>query len=186
MNTLPINRSGSAASSLRYAMAAFALLAVLVGCDRSEHAEVSAEVGARTGQPAEDEQPFGQVTVFDRFTLRANVSPTEFLSEAMAQQYGIEAGPERALLHLVILERQSGREAEPVLAEVSARYEDLIGHSAGIEMRAVEADGQVSYIGTLDTSGQHVFRFVIDAQPAGADQPLQINFEAQLPTLRSK
>ena len=60
-------------------------------------------------------------------------------------------------------------------------YENLVGHEIEIDLRQVEANGDVSYIGTLDTSGQLVFRFVMEAQPEGADEPLQTEFEVQLP-----
>jgi hypothetical protein len=87
------------------------------------------------------------------------------------------------LRQCVVLENRPDPEVVPVSAEVSAQYESLIGHVEVIDMRAVEADGFVSYIGTLDASGQRFFRFVIEAQPAGTDQPLRMNFEVQLDAL---
>lgn len=153
-------------------------IVMLAGCERTEQAAVTSQSQASVDEGGE--LPLGQVVEFDGFTLRANVSGTEFLSEAMARQYGIEADPNLALLHVVVLEGQPDGGRVPVTAQLSAQYEDLIGHVEVIEMRPVEADGKVSYIGSVDTSTQRVFRFVIEAQPAGAQKPLQLNFEVLL------
>lgn len=157
------------------ALTAVLSIALLAGCDKAEQSVDSPETQASV------DQPLGHVAEFDGFTLRASLSPTERLPEAMAQQYGIEADPDRALLNVVIMEQRPDGQPVPVSAEVSAHYESLVGHETVIDMRAVEADGLVSYIGTLDASAQRVFRFVIEAQPEGNDQPLQTDFEVQLP-----
>lgn len=158
-------------------------VALLAGCERAEQPADVAENQARSDQTKVDEQPLGHVAEFDGFTVRANVSPTEILPDDVAQHYGIEADPDRVLLNVVVLESQPDRPQVPVSAELSAHYENLIGHVTVIDMRPVEADGLVSYIGTLDASAEAVFRFVITAQPEGTEQPLQMNFELQLPKL---
>jgi hypothetical protein len=165
---------------------AMALMAMLAGCERGEQTTRSAERQAQDNQPAADELPLGQVEEFDGFTLRANVSPTESLPEAMARQYGIESGPNLALLNLVILEARPDQQPVPVPAELNVQYESLIGHAQVIDMREAEADGYVSYIGTLDASTQRIFRIAIEAQPAGADEPLRMHFEVQLDTLQTQ
>ena len=123
------------------------------------------------------------VKEFDDFTLRANISPTEFLPETMARAYAITAAPNLVLLNLVVLEKRSDGQAVPVSAALSAHYENLVGQVKVIDMRVVEANGNVSYIGTLDASAERVFRLVIEAQPAGTNQPLQVNFDVQLDKL---
>jgi hypothetical protein len=183
MNTMQRNKIQRVARPVTLSIGMIAVIAVLAGCERAERTVDSAENQAHVDQPAGDEQPLGQVTEFDDFTLRANVSRTKLLPEAMARQYGIEREPDLVLLTLVVLENRPDPEVVPVSAEVSAQYESLIGHVEVIDMRAVEADGFVSYIGTLDASGQRFFRFVIEAQPAGTDQPLRMNFEVQLDAL---
>jgi hypothetical protein len=159
------------------------VIGALAGCERAGQNGDVAEGQEQVDHPGGDAQPLGQVTEFEGFTLRANLIRTEFLPDAMARQYGIEADPDLVLLNLVVLEKLPDRQPVAVSAEVSAHYESLVGHPETIDMRAVEADGHVSYIGTLDVSTQRVFRFVIDAQPAGTDKPLRMNFEAQLHTL---
>jgi hypothetical protein len=163
-------------------IATIAVMAVLAGCDRAEQIDDPADSQPQSpaGQPADGQRPLEHVVEFDGYTLRANVSPTDVLPGDMAREYGIEPEPDLVLLNLVILKNQPDRQPTPVSGEVSAQHESLIGHVETIDMRAVETDGHVSYIGTLDASGQRLFQLVIEAQPAGIDQPLQMNFEVQL------
>lgn len=167
-------------------MLSIALMAVLTGCDGGEPSAATVENQAQVVQPSGTEQPLQQVTEFDGFTLRANVSRTEFLPDAMAREHGIKAEPDLALLNVVVLATPPDGQSVPVAAELSAQYENLVGQITVIEMRPVKANGNVSYIGTLDASAARVFRLVIEAQPAGAAQPLQMNFEVRLEDLDTR
>lgn len=166
-------------------MLSICLIAGLAGCGRPEPPATVTQSEAHEGQPDADQGPLGQVTEFDGFTLRANVIRSEFLPDAMVRKYGIEAAPDLTLLNLVILENRADGASVPISAKLSARYESLVGHVEAIEMREVEVDGQVSYIGSVDASTQRVFRFVIEAQPEGTDSPLRMDFEVQLYTFDS-
>ena len=167
-----------------------AMCALLAGCDRDEQSVDSAvdrpivDQSARD-QPSNDEagadqQPMEHVVEFDGFTLRANVSRSDVLPEAMAQEYGIEAKSDHFLLNVVILEDRSGEYPAPVTANVSVKHESLAGHVESIDMRAVESNGHVSYIGILNASTQRSFQLVIEAQPSGSDQSLNMDFDVQL------
>lgn len=190
MYTVPDNKSKSVVPPALLSFVLLAAFSTLPGCQRTEETNsksgeqsaVAADSQSAIAQPDGADLPLGDVAEFDGFTLRANLSPTEFLSDAMAQRYGIEAGPDLALLNLVVMQKRADQQPAAVSAEVSAQFETLIGHVEVIDMRKAEADGHVSYIGTLDTSSQRVFRFTIEAQPAEADEPLRMNFEVQLPT----
>lgn len=162
------------------ALTALLSIALLAGCDQTEQTVDSTENQAPVEPVQGDDRPLGHVAEFDNFTLRANVSPTERLPAAMAEQHGIEADPDRVMLNVVILEKRADGQPVPVPAAVSAHYESLVGQDTVIDMRAAEADGLVSYIGTLDASAQRIFRFVIEAQPEGTDQPLETNFDVEL------
>lgn len=189
MNLIKRNKFQSAA------LMAGLSIALLAGCDQSEPTVDATESQAGMDQPQAQvdqpqasmdqsqaaDRPLEHVAEFDAYTLRANITPTERLPEAMAQEYGIDADPSLLLLNVVIMEKRSDGLADPVSGEVSVSYENLVGDESTVDMRAAEADGLVSYIGTLDASGQLVFRFVIEAQPEGADEPLETDFEVQLP-----
>lgn len=178
MNTMQRNKTLYVALSI----AIIAVMVVLTGCDRTEQTNdlVENQAQAPAGQPAGDQRPLEHVSEFDDFTLRANVSRTDVLPDDMARQYGIEPGPDLVMLNLVILDNRPDQRPQPVSAEVSAHHESLSGHRDVIDMRVVEADGHVSYIGTLDTSAQRFFQISIEAQPAGTDEPLHMSFEVRL------
>lgn len=150
------------------------------GLDQSQANVEQSQAGANQSQAAD--RPMEHVAEFDDYTLRTSLSPTERLPEAMAQQYEIEADPSKLLLNVVIMEKSSDGPATPVSGDVTVRYESLAGDESTVDMSPAEANGLVSYIGTLDHSDQLVFRFVIEAQPEGSDEPLETEFEVQLPS----
>ncbi|MGP9800602.1 DUF4426 domain-containing protein [Rheinheimera sp. NSM] len=156
------------------------LTVALTACGKVEQSVDSAKEPPNTGEPVGPEQPLGHIVEFDNFTLRANVSRATVLSDTMAQKYGITVHPDLAVLNLVILDNTSDRSQATVEAVVSARHENLLGHSKEIDMQSIETDGYISYIGTLDASSQRVFQLIISAQPQGSEQPLQMNFEVRL------
>ena len=178
MNTTQENRLQGVALPV---MLCIALMTVLTACERAERSDSAG--GQAADQSTGDEQPLVQVTEFDGFTLRVNVSRTQFLPDAMARQYGIEARPDLVLLNLVVLEKRPDGQPQAVSAELRAHYESRVGQVEVIDMRAIEENGYLSYIGTLDASAQRIFHLVIEAQPEGTDHPLRMNFEVQLDTL---
>jgi hypothetical protein len=157
-----------------------AMTAMLAGCGQAEQTANSVEVNSPVGQPTDAQQALGQVMEFDGFTLRANITRAGDLNETLVRQYGIDPDPDLALLNLVILDNQSDRPQATVGAEVSAQYQTLLGRTEVIAMRPFEADGYVSYIGTLDAGSQRIFQLTIEAQPAGTDELLQMSFEVSL------
>lgn len=172
MNTMQRNKYQSVA------LTAMLSIALISGCEQAEQTVDLNENQAHVDQP---ERPLGHVAEFEGFTIRANVSPTEFLPDAMIRQHDIEAGPDIVQLNVVILEKRPDGQLVAVSAQLSAHYENDAGKVEVIDMRAVKANGLVSYMSTLDTSTQQVFRFFIEALPEGTDQPLKTNFEVKLP-----
>lgn len=158
-----------------------ASLVLLAGCDRAGQSTGSAaDSSAATGEQTGPDKPLGQVMEFDGYTMRASISRADVLSDTMARQYGIAANPDLALLNLVIQDNNEARQDATVEATVSVQHENLLGQSQVVDMRAVEADGYISYVGTLDASSQRNFQLTIKAQPTGTEQPLEMNFTVQL------
>lgn len=178
MTTLPTYKAPSIALT---AMLALALIALLASCGGSDQPTDSAATQANVDQQEGSQQPLGDVAEFEGFTIRANVTPTENLSDAMAQEYGVEVDSDLVLLNVVVLENRPEQQPAPVSAELSAFHEDLTNRTVSIDMRAVEANDLVSYIGTLDTSEQRIFEIVIEAQLENDSEPLQMSFEVEIP-----
>lgn len=122
--------------------------------------------------------PAMHVSEFGRYTLHANAISSEFLPATTAKQHGIDQASDRGILNLVILERQGKRQVT-VRAKVTASKVNQLGQREEIEMRAIEANGRVSYLGTFGFAPLHNFRFTITVLPAGAGagEPLKIEFE---------
>lgn len=165
------------------ALAALLSTGLLAGCDQTDEPEQSADTAESTTNLdlQGHERPLGHVEEFGDYSLQASITPTDRLPDVMIEEHNIEPGPERLLFNAIIYDKRSDGGLEPVAADVSVVYENLVGHDMEVDMRQVEANGDVSYIGTLDTSGQLVFRFVMQAQPEGSDEPMQTEFEVQLP-----
>lgn len=161
-------------------IALLAGVAVLAGCDRAGPTTDATGNQGSAGEATGNQPVLGQVVEFDDYTLRANVTRTDLLPDAMARQYGIQPAPDLFLLNVVVLETRPDREPVTVSANVSAQHEILVGQVETIEMREVEANGFISYIGTLDAGSRRILQLVLEALPAGSDQPLQMTFEVQL------
>ncbi len=155
-------------------------LAMLTGCERAGQSMDSAADSTLAGEQTGPDKPLGQVMEFEGYTMRANISRADVLSDTMAKQYGIAANPDLALLNLVIQDNNEARQDATVEATVRVQHENLLGQTQMVDMRAVEADGYISYIGTLDASSQRNFQLIINAQPTGTEQPLVMNFTVQL------
>ncbi|MCY7372001.1 MAG: DUF4426 domain-containing protein, partial [Polaromonas sp.] len=109
----------------------------------------------------------------------ANVVRSEVLSASTAMRHGIERASDRAVLNLVILERQGKRQVT-LPARVTASTHNLIGQSEAIEMRAIRANGRVSYFVTFGFAPLRNFRITMTALPVGTNEPLEIEFEVRL------
>lgn len=160
--------------------AVLSLIVAFSACNKLQQTVDSAKEPVNTGEPAEVDQPLGHVVEFNDFTLRANVSRASVLNDAMAQKYDIAVRPDLAVLNLVILKNNAKPAEATVQAQVSAKHENLLGHTEDITMKPIETDGYISYVGTIDASSQRVFQLIISAVPEGTEQPLQMNFDVQL------
>lgn len=121
------------------------------------------------------------VSEFGRYTLQANAVSTEALAHSTAREHGIERAADRGVLNLVILESRDGQQV-PVQADVSATQHNLLNQTEAIEMREVQQNGRVSYLGEFGFSPLRNFSFTITARPVGGGEPMTIRFEDRLVT----
>lgn len=109
-------------------------------------------------------------------TLRASVVPSNMLSSDSAREHGIPVADDRGVLTVVVIERKQGGERS-VAAQVSATRTDLAGRAETIEMREMRVNDGVSYLGSFRVVASPRASFRIEALPAGAAQPLSVEFE---------
>ena len=178
-DTMQSNRIQSVLLSVTLSIFVMVMIGVLAGCERADQTDPDSPVD----RPPGNGQPLSQVAEFDDFTLRVSVSRTELLPDAMAIKYAIKPAPDLVLINLVIVENRLDPQRVTVPADVSVQYESRIGREEVINMRAIQAAGDISYIGTFDSSAQRVFELDIEALPAGSDEPLHMSFEVYLDTL---
>lgn len=112
----------------------------------------------------------------DAYTMRASVVPSNQLSSEAAREHGISVSGDRGVINVVVLERKQDAERS-VPAKVSATRSELSGRVESIEMREMRANGGVSYLGSFDVVVSPTARYRIEALPAGAAQPLSVEFE---------
>lgn len=109
--------------------------------------------------------------------LRANVVRTENVSDVTLQQHGIETGPNRALLNVVVLSQASGA-AIPALVEAEAV---VAGYCLEISMKPIVENGGVSYWGGFAVPlRSEEIRFWITAKPTEGER-LRLSFTDRLP-----
>ncbi|HEX5737776.1 MAG TPA: DUF4426 domain-containing protein [Hydrogenophaga sp.] len=113
------------------------------------------------------------------FTLRSSVVNSETLPEETAQRHGITPGPHTAVLNVVVLKDIDG-EQWPVAANVSVTRTTLAGVQRDIELRAVEAQGRVSYLGSFDFVPREVLDFAITARIDPASPVLRLNYRERM------
>jgi hypothetical protein len=115
--------------------------------------------------------------------LRANVVRADTLPAETLKRHGIEVGPNRAVLNVVVLEQGPGG-PKGVRASVEAKAEVLAGYDLDINMKPIVEDGGASYLGGFAIPSQaSAIRFSIAAQPVEGER-LTLQFTEHLPARR--
>lgn len=121
---------------------------------------LTAALLASTGPAlAERMQTFGQ------HEAHYSLVPTTMLSPAVAADYGISRGGDRALLNVSILDAGGN----PVQAQVSGTVKDLLGQQREIGFREIVEGQAVYYLAEVRHSDREVLRFAIHIKTAGGE-----------------
>lgn len=120
---------------------------------------------------AQQSQSFGE------YEIHYNTLNTNMLSPDIASVYGIQRAGTQAMLNITVLERKS---REPVEADIFATATNLTGQRREIELRQVDDQGAIYYIGQFRIHDQENLNFVVEVQPEGHDgAPFQLTFRQQ-------
>jgi hypothetical protein len=134
-------------------------------------------VGPAAAQPASLEPATGEQRV-NGYLVRWNTTLTRFLSQEAIEAHDLPAEG-HGVLNVVVLRDEDG-DATPtqqtVEADVSASVRNLRGRVRQIDMRPVEANDAISYIGSFAVEGRDQLRFEVEIRPPG-ESPLAIAFE---------
>lgn len=101
--------------------------------------------------------------------------PTDFLSEEIAKQYGIERSPNRGMLNISVQKDLGDGATEAVGARITGEATNLSGQEVAIEIREIPGS-YVSYVGLFDIVPPDTYTFTISVFPEGATVPLTLRF----------
>ncbi len=116
---------------------------------------------------------------FGDYVVHFNALNTNLIPPAAAQQYGIQRSSTRALLNIAILSKVMNTPGTPVHAKVTATGRNLSGQLRDIEIKEVDDQGAIYYLGQLRVRNEETFDFTLNITPDGADQPLVVKFRQQ-------
>lgn len=142
--------------------------ASLVGCGRESSVPTSA---GSTTDPTQQ----GTLSRVGDVSIRANVTPTAMIGEAVAAQYGIERD-EHSMLLLVSVSQGPEAQETALPAQVTATVTDLRGVSQTIEMREVRSGSLIDYLGTVRVTPPDTLRFdLVIVREGGARSTMQFS-----------
>lgn len=122
---------------------------------------------------AEQSQDFGE------YVVHFNAVTTDLLSPEMASHYNIQRSSNKALLNITVLKKVLGAAASPVEAKVSASAVNLTDQYRDIDMRKLEEDGAIYYLGTMSVDNQETYDFTVNVTPEDQEQPFVVRFRQQ-------
>lgn len=133
-------------------------------------------VAAATAVPAmaQQSQEFGD------YEVHYNTLNTNMLSPEIASVYGIQRAGTQAMLNITVLRREN---REAVEASVTATATNLTGQRRDIELRQINDQGAIYYIGQFRIHDEETLNFNVRVKPDGHDgAPFELQFRQQFYT----
>ncbi len=148
--------------------------ALLVACSQNGEDE-SREFPPATSA-TESFRDFGDYVVHFRAFRSDDLSPQ------VARSYGITRSQNRALLNVSIIRKEDGTIGTPVKGAIRAEVHNLVGQYKNIQMREIEDDTAIYYIGETSISNAETLIFNIDVTPMGEGSRFSVRFRQQFYT----
>jgi hypothetical protein len=126
---------------------------------------------------AQQSQDFGE------YVVHYNALSTRLIPPQVAQGYGIQRSSNRALLNITVMKKVMDTPGTPVDAEITVNASNLTGQRRDIEIREIrDPEGAIYYIGEFPVHNLETFRFTVELQIEGEDEPLVVKFKQQFYT----
>ncbi|MEX0915820.1 MAG: DUF4426 domain-containing protein [Wenzhouxiangellaceae bacterium] len=120
---------------------------------------------------AQQSQQFGD------YEVHYNTLNTNMLSPEIASVYSIQRAGTQAMLNVTVLNNES---REPMEAEISATATNLTGQRREIELRKIDDQGAIYYIGQFRIHDEEMLNFNLQVQPEDHDgEPFTMTFRQQ-------
>ena len=99
------------------------------------------------------------------------------LSPEIASVYGIQRAGTQAMLNVTVLQKEN---REPTEARITATATNLTGQRREIELRQINDQGAIYYIGQFRIHNEETLNFNVEVQPEGhTGAPFQLQFRQQ-------
>lgn len=144
----------------------------VVGCGPAPEVDVTNTVEGVLPATVTSQQFADHVVYF-------NAMPTEQLTPAVAQQYGIVRSKSRALLNVSMHKDAPSGAATAVAGNVTASATNLNGQLKPMTLREIREGDAIYYIGEIAITDSEVLIFTIDARPSDASRPYTVRFKKQ-------
>lgn len=119
---------------------------------------------------------------FGDYVVHFRAFRSDELSPQVARSYGITRSQNRALLNVSIIRKEDGTIGTPVKGAISAEVHNLVGQYKNIQMREIEDDTAIYYIGETSISNAETLIFNIDVTPMGEGSRFSVRFRQQFYT----
>jgi len=123
--------------------------------------------------PAEDSSK-----TVDGYTVHFSAQLTDSLPPQVARQYNIVRSGKRAMLNVTIIED----DGSPTTGAVNVKTVNLTGQLKNVQMRKIEEQEAVYYIGVTPVENNETLVFDISVTPEGRDEPIDVRFKRQFYT----
>ena len=131
-----------------------------------------------TSSPAQQSVDLGD------YVVHYNALNTSLLPPQMTQVYGIQRSPNRGMLIITALKKEENNPTGvPVKAEISANAVNLSGQRRNVDMREIsDLSGAIYYIGVLTVYNLESFKFTVNLDIEGREEPAVVKFTQQFYT----
>ena len=106
---------------------------------------------------------------------------TDQLPPEIASLYNIVRSENRAMLNVSVIEEATRK---PVPARVDVKTVNLTGQLKTINMRRIDEEEAIYYVGETPVANRETLIFDISVQPEGVEEPTQLRFKRQFFTDR--
>jgi len=165
-------KSMSHLRSVAFVLSVVGAVFLLAGCGPAQQQQ---EPGDGRVQLAEHEN----YKDFGDFVVHVNAMTTNQLSADVAKNYGIVRSGQRAMLNVVVLEKDEGLANQPVSAEVHVSAANLTGQNKGMKLRKVTDQDNIYYIGETSVSSREILIFDIDVVPENTTEMFSLRFKKE-------
>jgi hypothetical protein len=101
---------------------------------------------------------------------------TDQLPRDVAQAYQIQRSPDRAMLNVSVIRKS---DSAPVKASVAVKTRNLTQQLKNIEMREINEQNAVYYIGETNVANRETLIFELTIKPDGIDRSSSIRFQKE-------